>query len=150
MRVFAVVLEVFSENGLIIKTKWGIICSKASLLDTSIVSSCMEKMEVWVNGEASVGSNLGMNWVIGCNLCIMACTNTEAIMLMDLLFYCCKIQKAILLTKQRIKVLFLIVQVWQKNLFKTKLLSNLFLFFFGPIPELLSFSNIFLFKVGVN
>lgn len=130
MRVFAVVLEVFSENGLIIKTKWGIICSKASLLDTSIVSSCMEKMEVWVNGEASVGSNLGMNWVIGCNLCIMACTNTEVIMLMDLLFYCCKIQKAILLTKQRIKVLFLIVQVWQKNLFKTKLLSNLFLFFF--------------------
>ena len=71
----------------------------------------MEKMEVWVNGEASVGSNLGMNWVIGCNLCIMAYTNTEAIMLMDLLFYCCKIQKAILLTKQRIKVLFLIVQV---------------------------------------
>ena len=130
MRVFAVVLEVFSENGLIIKTKWGIICSKASLLDTSIVGSCMEKMEVWVNGEASVGSNLGMNWVIGCNLCIMACTNTEAIMLMDLLFYCCKIQKAILLTKQRIKVLFLIVQVWQKNLFKTKLLSNLFLFLF--------------------
>lgn len=130
MRVFAMVLEVFSENGLIIKTKWGIICSKASLLDTSIVSSCMEKMEVWVNGEASVGSNLGMNWVIGCNLCIMACTNTEAIMLMDLLFYCCKIQKAILLTKQRIKVLFLIVQVWQKNLFKTKLLSNLFLFCF--------------------